>query len=181
MSYQNDRGYGGQNSGYRNNSGGYQRDNNRRPGGGGYNNNGNRNGNNGGNRPGLVIKVDEINEDSYVDLAEKVMTDLVNGGDKKILTTTQIRNLLAMADDIYNDVLTSESDVLNSEIKSRIEYMRVHFVYESGRTPEVKKFIDKTSLIDLLKNVKGDKKKYILFNHYLEALVAYHRFEGGKD
>ena len=31
------------------------------------------------------------------------------------------------------------------------------------------------------KEIKGSRANYILFNHYLEALVAYHRYYGGKD
>ena len=55
-----------------------------------------------------------INESTYVDAAEKVIIELVeeskrkNRGKINIVTTSKIRNLLAMTADIYNQVLTSQ-------------------------------------------------------------------------
>ena len=33
----------------------------------------------------------------------------------------------------------------------------------------------------MLKKIKNDKSEFLLFCRYIEALVAYHRFQGGKD
>ena len=41
-----------------------------------------------------------------------------------IVTTSKIRNLLAMNADIYNQVLTKSSEKLDDEICGRIEYLR---------------------------------------------------------
>lgn len=52
-----------------------------------------------------------INEKNYVDKAEKVISDLAeeskvkNRGRVNIVTTSKLRNLLAMTADIYNQVL----------------------------------------------------------------------------
>lgn len=128
----------------------------------------------------------KINNENYVDEAEKVIKELKVMKDKydktiPMVTTSKIRNLLAMAADIYNDVSNSGSERLDSDICSRIEYLRVRVIYEAGREQTVKNFVEKAGLINILKSINGEKKNYILFNRYMEALVAFHRFYGGKD
>ena len=59
----------------------------------------------------------QINEKNYVDKAEAAITRLskmVNRQGKVIpmVTTSKIRNLLAMAADIYNQALDCKEDVL---------------------------------------------------------------------
>lgn len=128
----------------------------------------------------------KINNENYVDEAEKVIKELKVMKDKHdktmpMVTTSKIRNLLAMAADIYNDVSNSSSERLNADVCSRIEYLRVRVIYEAGREQTVKNFVEKAGLINILKSINGEKKNYILFNRYMEALVAFHRFYGGKD
>ena len=86
-----------------------------------------------------------------------------------------------MAADIYDKALQNKEDKLSDEIVSRIEYLRVRVIYECGREPKVKDFVNSANLLDYIKMIGNDKKKYILFYHYLEALVAFHKFKGGKD
>lgn len=125
-----------------------------------------------------------INETNYVDEAEKVICKLKENKDKrgnpKWITTSKIRNLLAMSSDIYNEIMVKEES-LSPEICSRIDYLRVRFVYESGRDNDVKVFVQTSKLIEILKDIKGSKKNFVLFNRYLEALVAFHRYHGGRD
>ncbi len=129
--------------------------------------------------------VREINKDNYVEEAENVileMKKMKDRGEKNAeITTTQLRNLLAMAADIYNTIMHQNSDALTEEIKSRIEYMKVRFFYEAGRNDGVKTMIEEANLMGVLKNIKGSRENYILFNRYMEALVAFHRYHGGKD
>ena len=90
-----------------------------------------------------------INEKNYVDKAEKVISDLAeeskvkNRGRVNIVTTSKLRNLLAMTADIYNQVLLYPSERLDDELLGRIEYLRVRVMYECGRDNEhkVEKFI----------------------------------------
>ena len=92
-----------------------------------------------------------INEKNYVDKAEKVISDLAeeskvkNRGRVNIVTTSKLRNLLAMTADIYNQVLLYPSERLDDELLGRIEYLRVRVMYECGRDNEhkVEKFIKK--------------------------------------
>lgn len=132
-----------------------------------------------------------LTQDNYVDKAEKAIKTLRNRKDErtgrpiKMVTTSKIRNLLAMAADIYNEVLNSQDEKLSSDICERIDYMQIRIVYEYGRDNEkskpVQNFIDVSQLLDCVKEIGGSKKNYILFNRYMEALVAYHKFYGGAE
>ncbi len=127
-----------------------------------------------------------ITYDNYVDEAERAIKELQNMKDRngrpiRPLTTSKIRNLLAMSSDIYNEVMNQTDDKLNQDICSRIEYLRVRFIYEAGREQTVRNLVDKSGILDVLKNVKGSKKQFILFNRYMESLVAFRKFYCGKD
>ncbi len=143
---------------------------------GGYNNRGF----NQGNRNMEERKKERvITEENYVEEAEKVIKEI---GYNRDLTTSKLRNLLALSSDIYNMVMQQNKDVLTEEVKSRIEYLKVRFLYEAGRDEKgVKQLVENANLLGVLKNVKGSKKNYILFNRYMEALVAFHRYYGGDD
>jgi CRISPR-associated protein Csm2 len=128
----------------------------------------------------------KINDQNYVDEAEKVILKLKDLKDKKgktipLVTTSKLRNLLAMTADIYNEVMNSKDDKLSEEICSRIEYLRIRFLYESGREQAVKSLVEQAGILQILKEIGNSKKNYILFNRYMEALVAFHKYYGGKD
>jgi CRISPR-associated protein Csm2 len=127
-----------------------------------------------------------INDKNYVDEAEKVILRLLELKDKKgrtipLVTTSKLRNLLAMTSDIYNEVMNIQDDKLSEEICARIEYLRVRFLYEAGRESAVKSLVEQAGILQILKEIGNSKKNYILFNRYMEALVAFHKFNGGKD
>lgn len=128
----------------------------------------------------------QINEQNYVDQAEKVIVKLKgltdqNGRSVAMVTTSKLRNLLAMSADIYNEVINQKEETLNEDICSRIEYLRVRFLYEAGREPSVRNLVKESCILDVLKNINKSKKMYVLFNHYMEALIAFHKYYGGKD
>lgn len=131
-------------------------------------------------------KTMRINEKNYVDKAEKAICDLAEESRKKkgrvdIVTTSKIRNLLAMSADIYNQVLVVSTEKLSDELVGRIEYLRVRFLYECGREQKVKDFVFKAELLEILKEIGQSKKNYLLFSKYMEALIAFHRYYGGKE
>ena len=128
----------------------------------------------------------KLDENNYVDLAEAAIKKLSSKIDQKgkavpMVTTSKMRNLLAMTADIYNDVLAEKEERLPAEIISRINYLKIRFVYEAGREPEVKRLMDEASIMSYLNDIKGSKRQYILFSRYMEELVAYHRYYGGRD
>ena len=130
-----------------------------------------------------------INNGNYVDEAERVIKTLKNKKNPKtnkaisMVTTTKIRNLLAMTADIYNEVLNIPGEKLPNRLNDRIEYLRVRFIYECGKDQEgkVKDFVEPAGILEILREVRGEKANFILFNRYMEALVAFHRYYGGKD
>ena len=128
-----------------------------------------------------------INNNNYVEKAEDTIKNLVEESKQKyrgkvnIVTTSKIRNLLAMTADIYNQVLTYPSEKLDDEICGRIEYLRIRFIYECGREPKVKSFVKQAEILDILKEINQSKKNYLLFSRYMEALIAFHKYYGGKE
>ena len=127
-----------------------------------------------------------LTEDNYVDIAEKAIKKLSeeknkNGRPIPLVTTSKIRNLLAMTADIYNAVVNSKEETLSSELIGRINYMKIRFIYEAGREPKIKILVKEADILTHLDEINGSRKQYILFSHYMEALVAYRKFYGGKD
>lgn len=114
--------------------------------------------------------------DNYIDEAERIM-----GTEDLNVTTSKIRNILAMVSEIYNvENIRQEKELLSQSI-GRLNQLRVRLAYECGREPSVKKFVNKTKLMNYLKDIGNDRKKFIDYARYVEALVAYHRYFGGKE
>lgn len=127
-----------------------------------------------------------INEENYVAKAESVILKLSKQVNKQgklvaMVTNSKIRNLLSMSADIYNQVLDCKDDKLPQELNGRIEYLRVRYIYEAGREPRVKDLVIQGELLEIMKEVQGSKKNYILYYHYMEALVAFKRFWNKND
>ena len=128
----------------------------------------------------------ELTEDNYVVTAEKAIKEICGKKDRRgrtvaPVTTSKIRNLLAMTAAIYNDVIVCTSEKLSTEIVGRIQYMKIRFVYEAGREPKVKELVEKASLLEHLEEIGSSRTQYLLFSRYMEALVAYRKFYGGHD
>ena len=86
-----------------------------------------------------------IDQNHYVDQAEQVIRTLQSRTRERrdgtsvpvpMVTTSKIRNLLAMTSDIYNETLGLPQGPLPERLRSRIEYLRVRFIYEAGKDPE---------------------------------------------
>ena len=127
-----------------------------------------------------------INEENYVAKAESVILELKKKIPKQkekdgMVTNSKIRNLLSMSADIYNQVLDCKDDKLPQELNGRIEYLRVRYIYEAGREPRVKDLVIQGELLEIMKEIQGSKKNYILYYHYMEALVAFKRFWNEND
>ena len=127
-----------------------------------------------------------INEENYLAKAESVILKLSKQVNKQgkvvaMVTNSKIRNLLSMSADIYNQVLDCKDDKLPQELNGRIEYLRVRYIYEAGREPRVKDLVIQGELLEIMKEIQGSKKNYILYYHYMEALVAFKRFWNKND
>ena len=123
-----------------------------------------------------------LEKTNYVDKAEDVVNNLMR--DKKnhlILTTSKIRNILSMISTIYNEVIHYPSDKLNEDIVERLKYLKMRFAYEAGREKAVKNLIEVAKIFEIIEWIGNDKQKCILFCKYMESIVAYHKFNCGKD
>lgn len=120
---------------------------------------------------------------SYVEDAERIILKLKESDKfgKLQMTTSQIRGLLSGISDIYNDVIRQPGEDIPSEIQKRILYLKVQFVYAAGRDEKVKKFINESKILDHIDKAVTSKSAFIEMEKYMEALVAYHRYHGGKD
>lgn len=122
-----------------------------------------------------------LTEGNYVEAAERSIKAIREVGDKNVVTTSQLRNLLALTMEIYNELI-GVSDVehgLSDDLLMRINYLKLRFVYECGRTPAVKTFVEKSYLLKHLEDVLNSankRKSFILFTRYMEALVAYRKY-----
>lgn len=122
----------------------------------------------------------------YVKEAEAVILSLRRvdrfGNETLDLTTSKLRNVLGLVNQIYNEVITNPESQLSLSVQERIKYLKVRIVYEAGRDPRVvKEFVNKAKLLGKIDDIGDSRKKFLDFSRYMEALVAYHRFYGGND
>ncbi|GFO85360.1 type III-A CRISPR-associated protein Csm2 [Anaerostipes butyraticus] len=132
-----------------------------------------------------MAKIDKL---TYVDQAEKVIKSMReknrNGGYRISLTTSKIRNILSLVTAIYNQVIHDPNPELSEDICQEIQYLRLRIIYEAGRDDkdkDVMKFVKKAELIENIQSIGKSREQFLLFCRYMEALVAYHRFYGGRD
>lgn len=116
----------------------------------------------------------------YVDEAERVMQRLLE--DRGIgITTSKLRGFLSLVTEIYNvENLRTEPNLL-PESQVKLMRVRVRVVYDAGRENAVMRFVKEARLLEYLKGIGGSRDSMIRFAHYMEALVAYHRYLGGKE
>lgn len=127
-----------------------------------------------------IKKIISDYETDYSKTAEKVIKTLIEKyGERKILTTSKIRNILAMTADIYNDVndpSEMKGGILSENIQARIRYLKIRIIYESGRENDVKNFVEESCIVDIINSIGDEKANYIRFSRYMEALVAYRKY-----
>ena len=128
----------------------------------------------------------KLTEETYVEEAERVIKALKGKKDKKqnpvpIVTTSKIRNLLAMTAELYNEALNCSKENLPEELVGRINYLKIRFVYEAGRENSVRNLVEEARILEHLNEVKGSRTQYLLFSRYMEALVAYRKFYVEND
>lgn len=108
-----------------------------------------------------------------------------------LISTSQIRKFLSAVNKINNKIeYQNNSDVLSKDIVDEIAYMRVQFAYIVGKNKdnnkknmEIKKSFEKLheKLDTAMANIKNSKSEFISFARYVEAIIAYHKFYGGRD
>lgn len=118
--------------------------------------------------------------ETYVEDAESLMKQHC-----REITTSKLRNLLSMVSDVYNDEVLRTEEKLTSESINRMKMMYVRTAYECGRDKNTKVFVTNAHILEYLKAfLKAGtctRQDLINFYHYMEALVAFHRYYGGRE
>ena len=112
----------------------------------------------------------------YLDQAEELMRE-----NTRLITTSKIRRLFSMVTEIYNEENLSTRKELAEDSVAAIGMMRIRFAYECGREKNVKTFVQQAHLMNYLKGIGNSREEFIKFARYMEALMAYHRFFGGRE
>ena len=73
-------------------------------------------------------------------------------------------------------------------VYDQLTYFRIQLVYTAGRNQAMKSFIDASQLLEIVKKIEQktgsesqQKREIIRLCKYMEALVAYFKYYGGKD
>lgn len=124
----------------------------------------------------------KLQTDNYVEIAEGVIKNLNRDKENKLLlTTSKIRNILAMVSELYNDAQRLRAENLSEDLVGRVQYLKMRVAYEAGRDGIVMDFVKKAAILEEIGRIGRKKEQLLLFCHYMEALVAYHKFLGGRD
>lgn len=129
-------------------------------------------------------------EDSNVnlnDLGRQFVNKYFKKDGKIQISTSQIRKFLSGVNSIQNKISvlnTGDEDYKNkwSEISNEIQYLRIKLAYQAGRAEREKAIALKNMREELDDRIKeiDNPDKFKKFSRLMEAIVAYHKFEGGE-
>lgn len=125
--------------------------------------------------------INTYNKDLDKKVEEKKIKFYQAQKEKIEITTSKIRTILSLNTTIYNDVMLNKEENLSLDIRDNIQYLKVRLLYESGRDIQVSDFVEVAQLLEEIDHIGDKKEKYLTFSRYLESLVAYHRYFGGRD
>lgn len=102
------------------------------------------------------------------------------------VTTSQIRKFLTSVNSLKNKIDVYKinhlnEDVLSDDLVMEIKFLRVNILYQAKRESAVKEFIEKADIEEHINNIGDSIAKFNEFYKYVEALVAFHKYYGGKD
>lgn len=119
--------------------------------------------------------------------AEQVILGLErdNEGKPKI-TKSQIRKFLAAVNTLTNKVevyraRNGGAKELSPALGEQVKYLKVKFAYQAGRERTVRELGEKGKIKERIDGIGLSVERYERFARFIEALVAYHKFHGGKD
>lgn len=120
-------------------------------------------------------------DEKEMKLKLKPTSDIKKHKQNFYLTTTKIRNLLSLLNVIQQLVKEEAAEKITDETFGKIQYFKMRCAYEAGRDSAVDDFIEKSNMMDYIDKINRSKKNFEIFFHYVEALVAYHRYYGGRN
>lgn len=127
-----------------------------------------------------------MNNVDIVKEAELVIKKLSDNGQRNMLTRSQIRKFLAAFTSVTNKVEVEKrrnpaKDEMSVQLSAEVKFLKVKLVYQAGRERLVREFVEESNLLAKIDNVGKSFAKYKELANYMEALVAYHKFNGGRD
>lgn len=143
-------------------------------------------------RPNMQKKGQQFDFESFdvVTEAEKAIEGLKykdkNNRDRIDVTTSQIRKFLTAVNVVRNKVdlykaKNKGAEALSKELTAEIKFLKVNLLYQAGRTVAVKQFMIISKLDVIIDSIGDSLARFVKFTKYVEALVAYHKFLGGRD
>ena len=137
------------------------------------------------------IAAEPLPED-YVKRAEEAIAELkrMEVQEKKyVITTSKLRSLFSLFTETYNTVSRGDQENLDRDQLNDLNAAKVRIYYEIGRedryngymdSAPVGRFVQQSKLLAYLGDIGDSCKKLTHFYHYMEALVAFHRFYFGE-
>ncbi len=118
--------------------------------------------------------------------AEKAMRSLQDMKGNINVTTSQIRKFLTAVNVVRNkvDVFKAkniDASQLSDELVAEVKFLKINLLYQAGRANTVKRFMEAAKLDSFIDSIGAETESFIKFTKYVEALVAYHKFLGGRD
>ncbi|GHV15066.1 hypothetical protein AGMMS49938_12400 [Fibrobacterales bacterium] len=108
----------------------------------------------------------------------------------KKIKTNQIRNVLSMIASLYTAEL-GKTEELSSETKKKLQYIKIKIAYSIGRDSfdekknnwklGTKPFNNAAKIYEFIDEAIKSRENFNTYCNYVEALVAYHKYFGGKE
>ena len=148
----------------------------------------------GQSRPTLQqVKAESLPED-YVRQAEAAIQKLkeiadTQGRNGTVISTSKLRSLFSLFTEPYNEVSRRDIEKLDRDQINALNGAKVRIYYEIGRedgyrgdldSASVGRFVKYSKLLEYLYDIGNSCDKMIQFYHYMEALVAFHRYYFGE-
>ncbi|MGN1457089.1 MAG: type III-A CRISPR-associated protein Csm2 [Acutalibacteraceae bacterium] len=119
-------------------------------------------------------EVKPLDDLTCVPEAEAIIKNISYG--KNRITTSQIRIILSLINELYDMIRLDTSEKLSTAVQSHIQYIKMKIIYQAGRNNAVKDFEKLSNLTYHLDHVDGSRENLLCLCHYMEALVAYHKY-----
>ena len=102
------------------------------------------------------------------------------------VTTSQIRKFLTAVNSLKNKIDVYKinhlnEDVLSDDLVMEVKFLRVNILYQAKKNDNVKEFIAKARIEKRINEIGDSIANFNKFYKYVEALVAFHKYYGGKD
>lgn len=119
--------------------------------------------------------------DLNADMANEFVKKKLMSPDGKIsITTSQIRKFLSAVNCLENKISAYEKEI-PQDVANEIKYLKVKLAYQVGRDNKnqgLKNFYNEIE--PLISQIGTSKENFTKVARYIEAIVAYHKFNGGE-